>query len=334
MKQIELSHGSGGKASQNLLDSLIVPLLSNPELNRLEDCALLGAEGCRLAFTTDSYVVDPIFFPGGDIGSLAVHGTLNDLATSGAEPLGLALAAILEEGFALEDLRRVLESAARACQAAGVSIVTGDTKVVPRGKGDRIYLTTTGVGLIRHPHQLGSRFIRPGDQLLLSGPLGDHGIAILGARGDLGLELEVVSDSAPLHGLVADLLAQTTQVRCLKDPTRGGLASTLNELAVQSGTGMQIQEQKIPVRPEVKGACELLGLDPLYVANEGRMLVVVGPDEVDLALECLRRHPLGTESVHLGEVRAEPQGLVFVRTAMGGARVLDRLTGALLPRIC
>lgn len=325
-KVVSMAHGSGGKSSQALIEGLIVPALRNPELERLEDCARLPG---RLVVTSDSYVIDPIFFPGGDIGSLAVHGTLNDLATSGAEPLGLTLAMIIEEGFALADLRRILDSAGQACRAAGVSIVSGDTKVVPRGKCDRIYLTTTGVGAVRHDRELSMGAIQPGDVVLVSGPLGDHGIAIMGARGDLGLELDVLSDSASILPLTRALLAEIPEIRCFKDPTRGGVATALNEMAQKSNCAIAVEESQLPVRAEVKGACELLGIDPLYVANEGRLLAVVSSQWGARALDLL-----GPEARQIGQALADPPGTVYLRTSLGGTRVLDMLAGAPMPRIC
>jgi hydrogenase expression/formation protein HypE len=325
-KVISMAHGSGGKSSQALIEGLIVPALRNPELERLEDCARLPG---RLVMTSDSYVIDPVFFPGGDIGSLAVHGTLNDLATSGAEPLGLSLAMIIEEGFALADLRRILDSAGQACRAAGVSIVTGDTKVVPRAKCDRIYLTTTGVGVVQHERQLSMDSIQPGDVVLVSGPIGDHGIAIMGARGDLGLELDVLSDSACILPLTRALLAEIPEIRCFKDPTRGGVATALNEMAQKSSCAIAVEESQLPVRDEVRGACELLGIDPLYVANEGRLLAVVSSQWGARALELL-----GPEARPIARALPDPAGTVYLRTSLGGTRVLDMLAGAPLPRIC
>ena len=331
---VSMAHGSGGKSSQALLEGLVLPALHNPELARLEDCARLQAGGQRLVITTDSYVIDPIFFPGGDIGSLAVHGTLNDLATSGAEPLGLTLAMILEEGFPLDSLRRILQSAGEACRRAGVCIVSGDTKVVGRGKCDQIFLTTTGVGWVRVPHQLSMDSVQPGDCILISGPVGDHGVAIMGARGDLGLELDVLSDSAPVGEMARRLLEEIDSVRCLKDPTRGGVATALNEIAQKSGCAIAVEESQVPVRAEVRGACELLGLDPLYVANEGRLLAVVPEAFAQQALDILQAHEAGSEARIFATALAQPVGTVYLRTSLGGTRVLDMLAGAPLPRIC
>jgi hydrogenase expression/formation protein HypE len=330
---VTLNHGSGGKASHALVENVFVKALANPLLNPLADQALLEVGAGRLAFTTDSYVVDPIFFPGGDIGRLAVNGTVNDLAVAGARPLYLSLGVILEEGFPIADLRRIVASIAEAAAAAGVVVTTGDTKVVPRGKADRIFLNTSGIGLLRRP-PLDPNGIRPGDRILISGSVGDHGLTILVARGDLGLELETTSDTAPLHELAAALLEAAPDTRCLKDPTRGGLATTLNEIALQSGWAFLVNEEAVPVAPEVRGACELMGIDPFYVANEGKLLAVVPAASAPAALAALQAHPLGTGAREIGEVAAEPERLVLLRTAIGGTRVLDMLTGDPLPRIC
>ncbi|MEW6278076.1 MAG: hydrogenase expression/formation protein HypE [Candidatus Eremiobacterota bacterium] len=330
-ERITLNHGAGGRASSVLIEGLFAELLEMPPL---EDAARLVAGGERLAFTTDSYVVDPIFFPGGDIGCLAVHGTLNDLATSGAEPLALSLGVILEEGFPLADLRRVVESAASAARQSGVPIVTGDTKVVPRGKCDRIFLNTTGVGRIVHGHALSLGSARPGDRVLVSGPIADHGVTILAARGDLQLELGTVSDTAPVVAMALALVRELEEVHCLKDPTRGGVATSLNELAAASGVAVAVDEAAIPVRPEVQGACELLGIDPLHVACEGRLLAVVPGPQAERALAIMRGSAEGDGSALIGEILTEPEGMVFLRTRMGATRVLDMLTGSPLPRIC
>jgi len=334
--KITLSHGSGGKATHNLIEGIFARTFSNPVLDRLEDAATipLDGTGLRLAFTTDSYVVSPIFFPGGDIGQLAVHGTLNDLAMSGAEPLGLSVGMILEEGLPIADLRRIVESMQAAASVAGVPIVTGDTKVVNRGSADKLFINTTGVGLIRRDADLSTFSARPGDKVLVSGPIGDHGIAVMIARESLDIELDVVSDTAALHGLVSALLDAVPDVRCLKDPTRGGLATSLNEIALNSEVAIAIDETAVPVRPAVRGACEILGIDPLTIANEGKLIAVVPSEAAETALAALRAHPLGAEACLIGEVRAEPPGMVFLRTEIGGTRVLDMLVGDPLPRIC
>lgn len=339
--RITLSHGSGGKATHNLIEGVFAPAFSNPLLDRMDDAATFAVptDGPRMAFTTDSYVVSPLFFPGGDIGKLAVHGTVNDLAMSGAEPLYLSAGFILEEGFPLDDLRRIVQSMAEAAREAGVTIVTGDTKVVPRGKADGVFINTAGVGVLRGDRavltDIGQAYAQPGDKVLLSGPVGDHGIAIMMAREALDIETGVESDTAPLHGLVAEVLKVAgAGVHCLKDPTRGGLATSLNEIAMASEVSIALDERAIPVRPGVRGACEILGLDPLTIANEGKLLALIAADQAEAALQAMRGHPLGREAVIIGEVRAEPPGMVFLRTDIGGTRVLDMLVGDPLPRIC
>ena len=332
---VTLAHGSGGKATQTLVEGLFAEELSNPVLERLEDAALVELEGgARLAFTTDSYVVRPLFFPGGDIGELAVNGTVNDLAVSGARPLALAAGFVLEEGLPVRDLRRIASSLARAADAAGVSVVAGDTKVVERGKGDGLYVTTTGIGLLPAHVRLGAEHVRPGDRVLVSGTLGDHGMAVLIARGELALEVELESDTAPVHELARALLELGESVRWLRDPTRGGLATTLNELARQAGVGVAVDEAALPLRPAVVGACEILGIDPLYVANEGKLVAVVSPETADEAVERLRAFPLGAEAAVVGEVGDDPDRLVVLETAFGGTRIVDMLVGDPLPRIC
>jgi hydrogenase expression/formation protein HypE len=334
-EHITLSHGAGGKSSHTLIETVFVRALSNPLLDPLGDHAVLPASGdARLAFSTDASVVAPLFFPGGDIGELAVNGTVNDLAMAGARPLYLSLSFILEEGLAVADLERVVASVGEAARASGVVVAAGDTKVVERGKCDRLYIATAGIGAIEHGVELAPARIRPGDRVLLSGTVGDHGMAIMVARGGLELEVELESDSAPLHELVATLLTATAGVRCLRDPTRGGVATVLNELALAAGAGIVIDELSIPVRPEVTGACELLGIDPLYVANEGKLIAVVAPEAEEAALMALRSHPLGTAAATIGEVRADPPGMVLLNTAFGGTRVIDMLAGDPLPRIC
>jgi hydrogenase expression/formation protein HypE len=334
-EQITLSHGAGGKSSHTLIETVFLRELANPLLAPLADHALLPASGgARLALSTDGSVVAPLFFPGGDIGELAVNGTVNDLAMAGARPAYLSAGFILEEGLATADLQRVVRSMAAAAEAAGVVVAAGDTKVVERGKADGLYITTTGIGVVEHELDLSPSRIRPGDKVLLSGTIGDHGMAIMVARGGLELEADLRSDTAPLHELVAALLAATPDVRCLRDPTRGGVATVLNELALGAEVGFVIDELMIPVRPEVNGACEILGIDPLYVANEGKLLAVVAADAEQAALAALRSHPLGTAAAVIGEVRADPPGMVVVDTAFGGTRVVDMLAGDPLPRIC
>jgi hydrogenase expression/formation protein HypE len=329
-----LGHGSGGKLSAGLIRNLFLPLFSNPTLERLEDQAVLPVGGVKLAFTTDSFVVKPLFFPGGDIGSLAVHGTVNDLAMGGAMPLALSAAFIIEEGLPVETLARIAESMARAARQAGVEIVTGDTKVVERGKGDGVFINTTGIGLVRDGVELSASAARPGDAVLVSGYLGDHGIAIMAQREGLEFDCPVESDSAALHTLVAAMLDASTGIRALRDPTRGGLSSTLNEIAGQSRAGIALDERVIPVREAVRGACELLGLDPLYVANEGKLVAIVAPEAAGAVLAAMREHPLGRDAARIGTVTAANAGLVTLRTLLGVTRVVDMLSGDQLPRIC
>jgi hydrogenase expression/formation protein HypE len=328
------SHGSGGKATHALVDALVVPAFDDPALDGVADAAVLALGGTRLAFTTDAYVVSPLFFPGGDIGKLAVHGTINDLAMAGAAPLALSVALIVEEGLPVETLRRVIDSMAAAAREAGVRVVTGDTKVVDRGKADGLFVTTSGVGVVREGVELDPRRVEPGDVVLVSGDVGDHGTAVMLARDALELEAEIASDTAPLHGLAAALLDAAPNTRTLKDPTRGGVATSLNEIAARAGVGITVDEERVPVRAEVRGACEILGIDPLYIANEGKLLAVVPPAESGAALGALRAHPLGRRAAIVGAVSAEPAGMVVVRTSVGGARVLDMLVGDPLPRIC
>ena len=333
---ITLSHGSGGKATHNLIEGIMGAIFSNPVLDRMDDSAVLPLNDSenRLAFTTDSYVVSPIFFPGGNIGELAVNGTVNDLAVSGATPQWISVALILEEGLAITDLKRIIESMQVAADQAGVQVVTGDTKVVSQGQADKIFINTAGVGLFRREVELSSLNAQPGDKVLLSGPIGDHGIAVMLAREALDIEADIVSDTAPLNGLIDGLFEATTEVRCLKDATRGGVATALNEIALNSNVAIAINETSIPIRPAVSGACEILGLDPLTIANEGRLIAVVSEAQAELALQALQKHPQGTEAVILGEVLPDPAGMVFLRTAIGGTRVLDMLVGDPLPRIC
>jgi hydrogenase expression/formation protein HypE len=352
---ITLAHGSGGKAMHELIEGLFLEYLRNPLLEALEDQAVfdVGKVGSvmamngnkspaavRLAFTTDSYVVDPIFFPGGDIGKIAVNGTVNDLAMSGARPLYLSAGFILEEGFLISDLKRILTSMQSAAREAGVEIVTGDTKVVQKGSADKIFINTSGVGVIEHQVQISATRARAGDKVILSGSIGDHGTTIMIARGELELETEIESDTAPLNSLVADMLDEAANrdaadaIHCLRDPTRGGVATTLNEIALSSEVCIQIYEDDIPVREEVKGACEILGLDPLYVANEGKLLAIVSPGVAGPILERMRANPYGSAACIIGEVKEEPRGIVAMATGFGGTRIVDMLVGEQLPRIC
>ncbi|GII23775.1 hydrogenase expression/formation protein HypE [Planosporangium mesophilum] len=333
-ERITLAHGAGGKATHTLIEAVFLEAFRNPLLEPLEDQAVLSLGGPRLAFTTDSFVVHPLFFPGGDIGELAVNGTVNDLAMSGARPRYLSSGFIVEEGLPTEDLVRIAESMARAAEAAGVQIVTGDTKVVERGKADGCYINTAGVGVISHDLTLGASRARPGDVVLVSGPIGDHGITIMLARGELDIEADLTSDTAPLADLVDRLLAAAPGVRCLRDATRGGVATVLNEVARASDVAVVLDERAVPVRTEVRGASEILGIDPLYVACEGRFIAVVAPEDADAALDALRTHPQGTEAAVIGQVKADPPSLVLLKTEFGGTRIVDVLVGDPLPRIC
>lgn len=338
--RVVLGHGSGGRLSAELLQDVFYPLFSNPVLDRQDDQAVLdiGAKlnGGRLAFTTDSFVVQPLIFPGGNIGSLAVHGTVNDLAMGGARPLFLSAGFIIEEGLPMETLREIAASMAAAANAAGVSIVTGDTKVVQKGKGDGLFINTTGIGVVPAGLSLSANQARPGDVVILSGAIGDHGIAIMASREGLDFETTIVSDSAALHGLVADMLAADVAgaIRCLRDPTRGGVSSTLNEIAATSGVSIEIDEGRLLIREEVRGACELLGLDPLYVANEGKLIAIVSPESAPAILAAMRSHPLGADAAIIGTVGDKSAGLVAMRTVFGSTRIVDLLAGDQLPRIC
>ena len=333
-ERITMSHGSGGKATRTLVEAVFLDAFSNPLLEPMEDAAQLHLNGSRVALTTDSYVVSPLFFPGGDIGDLAVNGTVNDLAVSGATPLYLSAGFILEEGFPVADLVRIVASMEAAARVAGVQVVTGDTKVVQKGKADGCYINTAGIGVVEHDVSLGVVNAQPGDAVIVSGPIGDHGVTIMLARGELDIEADIVSDTAALNGLVADLLSATTGVRALRDATRGGVATILNEVAAAAGVGVLVNEDAIPVSPVVRGASELLGIDPMYVACEGRMVAVVNGGEADRALAALRSHPLGADAAIIGEITADPPGIVLLKTAFGGTRIVDLLVGDPLPRIC
>ena len=336
---VTLAHGGGGKAMKDLIDDVFVRAFDNPLLAPLDDQARLdladlARRGDRLAFTTNSFVVDPLIFPGGDIGRLAVCGTVNDLAVGGAVPLYLSCAAIVEEGVTIDLLRQIAASMAATAREAGVAIVTGDTKVVAKGACDKLFLTTTGVGVIRDGVDLGADRARAGDAVLVNGLLGDHGAAILCARGDMALETPIESDCAPLHGLIAALIAAAPGVRFVRDPTRGGLATVLNEIAEASRIAIEIDEQATPIREEVKAFCEILGLDPLYLANEGKIVVIAPPDEAEAALAAMRAHPLGQRAAIVGRVHSGEPGRVTMRTVFGGRRIVDMLVGEQLPRIC
>jgi hydrogenase expression/formation protein HypE len=333
--RVEMAHGAGGRAMAHLIETLFARRLGNEWLAQGDDGAVLPAPGeGRLVMATDSHVVSPLFFPGGDIGCLAVHGTINDVAVMGAKPLWLAAAFVLEEGFPLGDLARIVDSMALAAKQAGVPVVTGDTKVVERGKGDGVFITTTGVGLLPFGRELSGRRAQAGDAILVSGTLGDHGMAIMAGRDNLGFESPIVSDTAALHGLIEALLACGAELHVLRDPTRGGLATTLNEIARQSGVGMLLQEKALPVNPLVAAACEFLGLDPLYVANEGKLVAICAENDAETLLSTMHRHPLGTQAAIIGSVHEDPQHFVQMATALGGKRIVDWLTGDQLPRIC
>jgi len=332
--QILLDHGSGGKLSHALTRDLVLPHLSNDLLDQLDDGAVFDLKGGRLAFSTDSYTVDPLFFPGGDIGELAINGTVNDLAMCGAKPLYLSLALIIEEGFPTADLERILASVRESANAAGVKVVTGDTKVVPKGAVDRIFINTAGIGLVDTGVSVGGHLARPGDRIILSGSIADHGITVMTQREGLAASDALASDTASLNHMVADMLASSKNIHVLRDPTRGGLGTTLNEIAQQSRVGMRIGEAKILVRPEVAGVCELLGFDPLYLANEGKLIALVAPEDALEVLAAMHRDPAGREAAIIGEVVAQPPGRVILETAIGGERIVDMLTGEQLPRIC
>jgi len=332
---ILLGHGSGGRLSHQLLDELIIPALSGSGQTEQNDAALLQFEGSKLAYTTDSYVVHPIFFPGGNIGDLAVNGTINDLAMMGAKPLWLSVGLILEEGFSKRELGEILASMRVAADIAGVQIVTGDTKVVPRGKADKIFINTSGIGIVEHDLEINGGNARVGDSIIVSGTIGDHGIAIMASREGLELETSIQSDSAALNTLVLELVATLGKgLHVLRDPTRGGVATTLKEIAVQSSVDLMLQEDSLPVKSEVKGVCSILGLDPLYVANEGKMLLFVAPHAAEVAMELLQAHPLGRDAAKIGFVTGKGTGKVAIETTGGGIRGVEMLSGEQLPRIC
>lgn len=334
-ERIVLGHGSGGKLTHDLIAKLFLPAFDNPALRAGNDAGVVRAgPGARLALSTDSHVVSPLFFPGGDIGRLAVCGTVNDVAMLGATPLYLTAGFILEEGVEFDVLRRVAESMRAAADEAGVQLIAGDTKVVQKSRADGLYINTSGVGLVPEDIEIGGAQAQPGDVVILSGPLGDHGIAVLSARGELGFEADVQSDVAPLNHLIAGILRASARVHVLRDPTRGGLATTLNEIAHQSQVGIVLDERRLPVRPAVMAACELLGFDPLYIANEGKVVVIVARDSAEAVLSAMRATRYGEEAALIGEVRAEPAGRVLMRTTLGSTRVVDVLMGELLPRIC
>lgn len=331
---VDMTHGGGGRAMAELIADLFHRHLKNPILDQGHDAAVFDAPPGRLVMSTDAHVISPLFFPGGDIGALSVHGTLNDIAMAGAKPLSLTASFILEEGFPLADLERIVMSMARAAREAGVPVVSGDTKVVEKGKGDGVFITTAGVGVLPDGVSISPASARPGQAVLLSGTIGDHGVAILSKRENLEFETEIRSDSAALHGLVAEMITAVPGIAVLRDPTRGGLATALNEIADASGVGVLLQEEAIPVAPDVEGACELLGLDPLYVANEGKLICICEAGDAGRLLEVMRAHPLGVEASRIGEIVEDAERMVVMQTGFGGARVVDWLSGEQLPRIC
>jgi hydrogenase expression/formation protein HypE len=332
---IDLSHGAGGRASAQLIQEIFIEAFDNEALSRANDQAAFEVPAGRMVMSTDGYVISPLFFPGGDIGSLAVHGTINDIAMAGARPLHLAAGFIIEEGFAIADLQRIAQSMARAAKEAGVSIVTGDTKIVERGHGDGVFITTTGIGIVPPGIDLSASRAAPGDHVILSGSVGDHGVAVMSKRANLGFETELLSDSAALNGLVGNMVrAAGAALHAMRDPTRGGLASALNEIAQTAGVGFVIDENAIRVRPEVAAACELLGLDPLYVANEGKLVAIVAPEASAVLLAAMRAHPLGRDAALIGKVVTDDQCFVQMTTSFGGGRIVDWLSGEQLPRIC
>jgi hydrogenase expression/formation protein HypE len=333
VKKILLAHGSGGRLSHELVEKRLAPRFSNEFLDKMDDSAVLRIKG-RLAFTTDSYVVSPIFFPGGDIGKLAVCGTINDLSTSGATPLYLSLSLIIEEGLLFEELEKVADSISKSAEEAGVEIVTGDTKVVNQGTADKLFINTSGIGAIAQGLDISAVNAVQGDKIILSGSIGDHGMAVMSQREGLRFKTTIESDCAPLNSLVADILSVSKNIHTMRDPTRGGLATTLNEISSQSGTGIALEEDKIPVKEAVRGACEILGLDPLYAANEGKMIVIIPPEEANAVLKAMRNNKYGRESAIIGEVTGDKPGRVIMKTCLGTSRIVDMLSGELLPRIC
>jgi len=333
-KQITLDHGAGGEASHELVHDIFLSRLDNEFLRRMDDSAVVDLVGGRFALTTDSYVVDPIFFPGGDIGSLAVHGTVNDLSMQGAVPLYLTLGLMLEEGLPMADLVRIMDSVAQAAREAGVKVVAGDTKVVPKGNMDKVFINTAGIGSIPQGVEVGSHNARPGDLILINGDIGDHGIAILASREGLDFQTRLTSDSTPLNGLVSALLKASTRIHVLRDPTRGGVATALNEIAGQSRVGIQLFEDALPISKPVMAASELLGLDPLYLANEGKCLMTVDPGDADAVLQTMKGHRYGKNAGIIGQVTDQNPGRVLLKTRVGGTRIVYMLTGEQLPRIC
>jgi hydrogenase expression/formation protein HypE len=333
-ERILLDHGSGGKMSHDLTSELLLPLFNNPLLSPLNDGAIFPIKESNLAFSTDSFTVDPLFFPGGDIGELAIHGTVNDIAMCGAIPLFLSMAMIIEEGFNISDLKKILSSMQTALKQARVKLVTGDTKVVPKGSADRIFINTSGIGVVPEGVKISADRARPGDQIIVSGTLADHGITIMTQREGLKFSSDLKSDTAPLNHLVQKMLASSKKIHVLRDPTRGGMGTALNEIANQSKVGIKLKEKDIPIRPEVASVCELLGFDPLYLANEGKLLAFVAPDQVQTVLSTIQKDPIGKDARVIGEVVDDHPGKVYMETRIGGVRIVDMLTGEQLPRIC
>lgn len=331
---ILLEHGSGGKISHSLITDIMLPIFNNPILSQLNDGAIFDIEGKRLAFSTDTYVVDPIFFPGGNIGTLSINGTVNDIAMCGATPLFLSAGLIIEEGFSLADLKTILQEMSIAAEKAGVKVVTGDTKVVPKGAADKIFINTSGIGIIPKNMDIASHRARPGDKIILSGSIADHGITILTQREGMTFDSSVASDTAPLNHMVKNMLSVCKNIHVLRDPTRGGIGTALNEIAIKSEIGIKIYEEKIPVKNEVAAICELLGFDPVYIANEGKLLAFVPPDHVEKVLDVIRENRFGREACIIGEVVEDNPRKVFMQTRIGGTRIVDMLTGEQLPRIC
>ena len=333
-ERVLLAHGGGGTLSHQLIEKMFFSQFGNEFLNVQHDSAMIDINGARIAFTTDSYVVQPIFFPGGDIGSLAVNGTINDLAVAGAVPKYISAGLIIEEGLLMEDLWKIVLSMKWAAEEAGVMIITGDTKVVDKGKGDKIFINTSGIGIIDSGVNIAPQYCKPGDKIIISGRIAEHGVAILSAREGLEFETAIKSDTAPLNGLIGGMFKVSKKIHVLRDPTRGGVASTLNEIAKTANFGIEIEEEKIPITEEVRGACEILGLDPLYIANEGKVIAFVAQEDADKVLESMKSHPLGKESQIIGEVKKENPGLVLIKTSIGSKRIVDMISGEQLPRIC
>ncbi len=333
-EKVLLDHGSGGKVSHAMFSDLILPLFENPELSKQDDGATLNIEGANLAFSTDSYVVDPIFFPGGNIGDLAVNGTINDISMCGAKPEFISVGLIIEEGLPVKQLKKILETMAMAAKKAGVKIVTGDTKVVPKGKADKIFINTSGIGIIPPGINVSGANAKPGDKIIVSGTIADHGITVLSSREGLKFDSDIISDSAPLNKMVQAIIQSRCDIHVLRDPTRGGLGTTLNEIASQSGVGMNINEISLPIRGAVQGTCELLGFDPLYIANEGKLIAIVPEKDSLKALDIIQQNEFGKDAVIIGEVTKKDPGRVYLQTKIGGKRVVDMLTGDQLPRIC